>query len=255
MLAASSPPPVRQGLPSGRSQNINGRMGARAHSGRKKSGKPLFAPVSLPSTTLSLTRFLSVSPIQSMIMLWILQRSLNAASRSASWTACGRWQLSRGETAETRTCWSAMGSKWKRPGSEPGRRQGRLRPGRQQPLERVSSCSSRSAPPGRRSIVFMDSTVAGAIGPVPVRIAVELRRSLKLIFSYADPVSAKSGIVLEACPGHRVVVLPHPEEASKRHDCLSNLAADLVDHYPLDGSDLIVIPAVNRRSLDFVAAD
>src|ERR1700731_1460216 len=48
---------------------------------------------------------------------------------------------------------------------------------------------------------------------------------------------------------------PTTEEAAERHDRVSNLAANFVDHYSLHGSDLAVIFAVDRCSLDFIAAD
>jgi hypothetical protein len=101
----------------------------------------------------------------------------------------------------------------------------------------------------------MDGPVAGAVGPIPVGIAVILGCALELILGYAAPVTAEIGIVPETCPGHRVVVLAHSEKATKRHDGVSDLAAHLVDHYSLHGSDLVVVPAVHRRSLDLVAAD
>src|SRR6476659_1803812 len=94
-----------------------------------------------------------------------------------------------------------------------------------------------------------------SVGPIPVGTAVEPRRIVELILSNADPVAAQPGIVLEARPGHGEVVLTHSEEAAKRYDGVSDLAADLVEHYPLNGSDLIVIPAVYRRPFHLIAAD
>ena len=70
-----------------------------------------------------------------------------------------------------------------------------------------------------------------------------------VILSNSDPITAERGIVLEARPGHGEVVFTHSEEAAKGYDSVSDFAADLVEHYPLNCPDLVVIPADSPREL------
>jgi hypothetical protein len=70
-----------------------------------------------------------------------------------------------------------------------------------------------------------------------------------------DLVTLKFRVVGEQGPRQRVVVLADAHEAAKAHDRVGDLAADLVDHDPLDIADLVAVRAVDRGSLDLVAAD
>src|SRR4029077_14336630 len=94
--------------------------------------------------------------------------------------------------------------------------------------------------PKRRLIVIVNAAIPGAIGPIPVGVPVVLWRALELIFGHANAVAAEPGVVFQIRPRHRVVVLAHAKESAKRHHCICDLAADFVDHDPLDAPDFAI---------------
>jgi hypothetical protein len=55
-------------------------------------------------------------------------------------------------------------------------------------------------------------------------------------------------------PGYRIIVFAHSQKTAKRHNCVRHLAAYLVDHHSLHGSDVAIIGTVNSGSLDLVTA-
>jgi hypothetical protein len=73
----------------------------------------------------------------------------------------------------------------------------------------------------------MDGPVPRTVRRIPVSVPIESRRTSQLILSHVDAIALQGSIVLEARPGHWEVVLAHSEEAAKRYDGVSDLAADL----------------------------
>jgi hypothetical protein len=66
----------------------------------------------------------------------------------------------------------------------------------------------RSIPKGF-AVVVVDFAIPRAIGPIPIRITVELRRTFELIFSHADAITFEARVVFQVWPWQRVVILAH----------------------------------------------
>src|SRR5262249_29923671 len=77
----------------------------------------------------------------------------------------------------------------------------------------------------------------------------------ELILGHVDAVALQANFVLEGGPRHWEILFAHAEESAERHDCVSNFAADLIDHYSLHGPDLLSVPPVYCGSFDLVASN
>ena len=102
--------------------------------------------------------------------------------------------------------------------------------------------------------MLIDSLIVVA-APIPVRISAVLGRTLEAGFSNPSNVAAEAGIIFQGIPRDRVVIFTHPEEATETNNRVSDLAAHLVDHQPLNRTNLISIGAVNGGAVNLVAAD
>src|SRR5215831_7078152 len=56
-------------------------------------------------------------------------------------------------------------------------------------------------------------------------------------------------------PGDRIVIAAEAQEATKLEHRIGHLAADLVDHDPLDGPNMLALGIIDSRAFHFVAAD
>src|ERR1700722_8944221 len=115
--------------------------------------------------------------------------------------------------------------------------------------------STRRLPVGRKSIVVKHELAAGWARPVPALALAELRGTGELLFCDSDLIAAERRIVRKKRPWQRIIVLAQSQEAAEAHHRISDLAAVLVDHDPLDPADAIAVGTVNRRTLHLVAAD
>src|ERR1700722_5174926 len=79
----------------------------------------------------------------------------------------------------------------------------------------IRPASATASVPQLRPIIVVDVFVPVAIRPVPLGVAIIFRRALKLILGNTNSIAAKIGVVLQACPGHRVVVFAHSQEAAE----------------------------------------
>src|SRR5262245_11642339 len=68
-------------------------------------------------------------------------------------------------------------------------------------------------------------------------------------------IGAQRAVIGQPRPGDRGVLLPHAEKATEAEHGIGDVAADLVDHQPLDGADLLAAGAADRRAFDPVARD
>ena len=80
----------------------------------------------------------------------------------------------------------------------------------------IRPASATASVPQPRPIIVVDVFVPVAIRPIPLGVAVIFRRALKLILGNTNSIAAKIGVVLQACPGHRVVVFAHSQEAASQ---------------------------------------
>src|SRR4051812_2400857 len=107
----------------------------------------------------------------------------------------------------------------------------------------------------RNTVVIIDRPRARRVRPVPAVVVAVPRGSFELLLGYSGAVAAQSCVVFQRLPGQRVVLVAHAQKPAEAQDRVGNLAADLVDHDPLDGSDLLIVRTINRGSLDLVTAD
>jgi hypothetical protein len=56
-------------------------------------------------------------------------------------------------------------------------------------------------------------------------------------------------------PGDRIIIAADAQEATKLEDSIGDLAADLFDHDPLDGPNMLAFSVIDSRAFHFVAAD
>src|SRR5262245_11032414 len=126
-------------------------------------------------------------------------------------------------------------------------RQGR-HPGGHRPAHEHSVCSP------RRAIIIVDLAATRAIFPVPT-IARVLRRTLELLLSNVGAVPPQAGVIVEGGPGDRIVVAADAEEAAKAEHSIGHLAAALVDHDALDGTNMLAMGVIDIRAFYFIATD
>src|SRR5262249_6634246 len=93
------------------------------------------------------------------------------------------------------------------------------------------------------------------IAPVPRSVTRERRCTAQLIFCDVGPIPAQAGVVGQLAPGNRVLLLTHAQEATERHYRVSDVAADLLDHQPLDAADVVALRIVDGRALHAIALD
>src|SRR5450432_1789150 len=106
---------------------------------------------------------------------------------------------------------------------------------------------------GRNDPVIIVNTVSAL--PVPRTVARIFRRALDLFDRDHGLIAAEFDVVFQRGPRQRIIVVADPEESAKAEYRVRNPAADLLNHDALDGSDLFAIGAIDRRTLDLVAAD
>src|SRR5919197_1324865 len=114
--------------------------------------------------------------------------------------------------------------------------------------------NERSVVAPRRAIIIVDLAATRAIFPVPT-LARVLRRPFKLLLGDIDAVPTQAGVIFEGVPGERIVVAANAQEATKLEHGIGHLAADLSDHDPLDGTDLLAFGVIDSGAFHFVAAD
>src|SRR4029453_15673698 len=106
----------------------------------------------------------------------------------------------------------------------------------------------------RRTVIIVDLAATLAIVPVPT-IARVLRCTVELLLGDVGAVPTKAGVIAEGCPWDRIVVVADAQEAAKAEHGIGHMAASLVDHDTLDGTNLLACGAIDIRAFHFVAAD
>src|SRR5690349_24189943 len=76
----------------------------------------------------------------------------------------------------------------------------------------------------------------------------EARRAVELCLGDVGPVATEARVVAELGPGDRVAVVGQAREG-EGHDHVGDLAADPVDHQPLDRPGVAALAVVDRRAL------
>src|SRR5262249_23641261 len=106
----------------------------------------------------------------------------------------------------------------------------------------------------RRAIIIVDLAATRAIFPVPA-ITCVLRRTFELLLSNVGAVPTKAGVIGEGSPWDRIVVAADAEEAAKAEHGIGHLAAALVDHDALDGTNMLAMGVIDIRAFHFIAPD
>src|SRR5215475_8364903 len=106
----------------------------------------------------------------------------------------------------------------------------------------------------RRAIIIVDLAATRAIVPVPITACV-LWRTFELLLRKGGAVPPQAGVIREGLPGERIVVAADAQEAAKAEHSIRHLAAALVDHDALDGSNMLAFGVIDIRAFHFIAPD
>src|SRR5450759_3200725 len=98
----------------------------------------------------------------------------------------------------------------------------------------IFKARSEPAPVRRYSVIAMQLRFLRAIAPVEIPVGAERRRAPELVIVGIELVSLDPRVVGQARPRQREQVGSHAEEPAEAEDRVGHLAADLVDHQPLD---------------------
>ena len=86
-----------------------------------------------------------------------------------------------------------------------------------------------------------------AIAPVEILVGAERRRAPELVIVDVELVGLDPRVVGQARPRQRKQSGSHAEEAAETEDRVGHLAADLVDHQPLESDSNPVQFALNSK--------
>ena len=100
----------------------------------------------------------------------------------------------------------------------------------------------------RDTVVVVHRAGAGSVRPVPAIVVAVFGRALKLLLGHAGTIATEVGVVFQRLPWQPVVVIANSEDAAEAEHGIRYPAAHLVDHHPLDRSDLLVVSAINGGS-------
>src|SRR5258708_26504069 len=114
---------------------------------------------------------------------------------------------------------------------------------------------SESAPVRRYSVIAMQLGFLRAIAPIKILVGAEGWRAAQFFIVDVEFVGLEFRIVLEAPPRQRKQIGSDAEYPDETGDRVGNLAADLVDHQPLDVADPLATRPSHRGALDPVARD
>jgi hypothetical protein len=89
----------------------------------------------------------------------------------------------------------------------------------------------------------------GSVAPVELLSWGKGRRHAKLFIGDVKFIGTLLHIVLQRSPRNRKVFLTKAKETAENQDCISDLAGQLIDHYPLDHADLFTGWSMDRCSL------
>src|SRR5262245_58712600 len=94
-----------------------------------------------------------------------------------------------------------------------------------------------------------------AIAPVEILVGTERRRASQFFIVDVELVGLEPWIVAEARPGQWKQTGAYAEKAAKTQDRVGYLAADLVDHQPLDMAEPVAVRPAHRSTFNPIACD
>src|SRR5690242_20900216 len=97
------------------------------------------------------------------------------------------------------------------------------------------------APVGACAVIGVNLRFARTVAPVEFLVGRVERGLGKLVVGQVDLVGLERGAVLHARPRHRQMFLPYAEDAAEAENGVGDVAADLVDHQPLNRADLSAV--------------
>src|SRR4051794_40654092 len=105
------------------------------------------------------------------------------------------------------------------------------------------------------TVVGVDAANRGVVTPVPITPFAVFRRAFQFLGGDARDVPAELRVVFQRLPRQRIVVVTEAQKSAEAEHGVGHLAADLVDHHAFDRANFVAIGAIDRCSLDLVAAD
>ena len=119
-------------------------------------------------------------------------------------------------------------------------------------VERAPATSRLQSPVRLGFVVIVNPSVVLSV-PSPVVLVPILRRPIEHVLSDTGPITPEVGVIFQARPGHRVVVLSHSEKATEAHHGVCHLPRYLINHKPLNFSDLFVVETINVGAFYLIA--
>src|SRR5258708_7913594 len=114
---------------------------------------------------------------------------------------------------------------------------------------------SESALVRRYAVIARQLRFLRAIAPIEILVGAECGRATQLFIVDVELVGLESRIVFEASPRQRQQIGSDAEEPAETEDRVGYLAADFIDHQPLDVADPLPIRPSHRGALDPIARD
>src|SRR3981189_1682024 len=109
------------------------------------------------------------------------------------------------------------------------------------------------APIGRHPVIIVNLDLAAAVAPIEFLAGCNRRRTAQFLVGEIEVVGPERAIVGQSRPRDRCVFLTAAEETAEAEHGMGDTPAELVDHQPLDGADLLAVGATDRRAFDPVA--
>src|SRR5262249_51071313 len=108
---------------------------------------------------------------------------------------------------------------------------------------------------GRRAIEVEVTDHIVAVPPIERLISLKKRSAGQLFVAQVDLVGVCRNAVFHPIPWHRDVLRADAHEAAESKHSVGHLAASLIDHQPLDGTDLCPVGTTHLSSFHAVAGD
>src|SRR5829696_10579147 len=92
----------------------------------------------------------------------------------------------------------------------------------------------------------MQLALAFPVRPIKVAVPIKGRSAAQLLLCDIGAEPTQPGVIIQLVPGYRMLLFADSEKASERHYRVSHFAGLLVNHQPLDRTD-VICPADRTR--------
>src|SRR5215207_90475 len=101
----------------------------------------------------------------------------------------------------------------------------------------------------------MQLALAFPVRPIKVAVPIEGRSAAQLLLCDIGAEPTQPGVIIQLVPGYRMLLFADAEKAPERHYRVSHFAGLLVNHQPLDRTDMIALRIVHGRAFYAIALD